>query len=228
MDTVKHECANCKSCGKSLAYKSVPDGKAALAVPVVDGPGSIEGYAAIFGNVDSQGERIIKGAFTKTIKERVPAGKVKLMIVHMCNGGSTKECIGTVTQAKEDDVGLWIHADLSSDQTAQDSRAKAREGHVTGLSIGYNTLGKSESEVSGEIVMDLTEIKLLEVTLTPFPANELAGVTSAKSIDAKDVTMTPPTTVIVPPVTVDTAGMIRRRKIALLRMHSEDCEHGHS
>jgi len=149
---------------------------------------------------------------------------VKLMTVHLCKGGGTMQVVGTITQAREDDIGLWIHADLSSDATAQEARAKAAEGHVTGLSIGYAIIGKSESNVDGEIVMDLTELKLLEVTLTPFPANELAEVTSAKSQDAAPAKQ--PATAIVPPVTVDTAGMVRRRRLALLSLQNEECTHG--
>ena len=177
------------------------------------GAGYIEGYAAIFGNVDSQGEVIRKGAFAKTIRERVPAGKVKLMTLHLSKGGSTMEVIGTVTRAREDDRGLWIHAELCADRTAQDARAKAAGGHVRGLSIGYVPLSKSEILLDGEVVMELKEIKLLEVTLTPFPANELAEVTSAKTL-VKPFSAGHPARGAGGPATADWPGAIVRRKLA--------------
>jgi hypothetical protein len=181
------------------------------------GPGWIEGYAAVFDNVDSQGDVVRKGAFAKTIRERIPAGKVKLMIAHVAKGGSTMEVIGTVSRAHEDAHGLWIHADLSSDATAQEARTKVAEGHVLGLSIGYVPVVKAEAVVDGAVVTELKEVKLLEVTLTPFPANELAGVTSAK-----DATGKPPATATVPPVKADWGfSAVARRKLVLARLRRE-------
>jgi hypothetical protein len=55
-------------------------------------------------------------------------------------------------------------------------RAKA----LRGLSIGYDTV---RSVMKGK-VRQLTELKLFEISLTPFPMNELALVTSVK--DASD------------------------------------------
>jgi hypothetical protein len=55
--------------------------------------------------------------------------------------------IGTVTRAHEDAKGLWIHADLSSDSTAQEARTKVAEGHVKGLSIGYAPVVKTILEL---------------------------------------------------------------------------------
>jgi len=200
---------------------------------VATGAGYIEGYAAIFGNVDSQGEIIRKGAFSKTIRERVPAGKVKLMTLHLSKGGATQQVVGTVTQAREDDRGLWIHAEFASDPDSQGARAKAAEGHVRGLSIGYVPLSKMEILVDGEVAMELKEIKLLEVTLTPFPANELAEVTSAKSLDLprskqplallRDGNSSQPA---IPhgagPATADWGNAIARRRLALARLGMED------
>ena len=51
---------------------------------------------------------------------------------------------------------------------------------LRGLSIGYDTI---RSVVKGS-VRQLTEVKLYEVSLTPFPMNEMALVTSVK--DASD------------------------------------------
>lgn len=151
----------------------------------VDGDtGYIEGYAAVFGNVDQQGESIRKGAFAKTIQDRVPAGKCKLMVRHFAHGGDTLEVIGTITEAKEDEFGLWIHAELSGVQIAQDTRQKVTEGHVKGLSVGYNVMDWGFVEMDGKAdIIELRELRLLEVTVTANPANELAAITAAKALE---------------------------------------------
>ncbi len=164
-----------------------PDLKVAPLADVAEGKkdegdaGWMEGHGAAFGNVDGQGERIKPGAFKKTIKERVPAGKVKLMVRHYAHGGDTLEVIGTVTEAKEDDFGLWIHAEFSATPIAQETRQKIVEGHVNGLSIGYIPKKWTDTEEGGKSVRDLLEIMLLEVTVTTIPANELATITAAKA-----------------------------------------------
>ena len=150
----------------------------------VSDPGWIEGYAAVFDNVDWGGDIIRRGAFTKTIAERVAAGKVKLMARHFRDGGDVLDVIGSVTEAKEDDFGLWIHADLSRAQDAQDVRLKILEGHVEFLSIGYTAVKALDTKVQDDSwVRELLEVKLMEITVTAIPMNELAAITAAKALE---------------------------------------------
>ena len=144
-------------------------------------PGWIEGYASVFNVPDYGGDIVRPGAFQKTIAERVPAGRVKLMAVHFIHGGGAAEVIGTVTQAKEDDYGLWIHADLSSTELAQQTRQKALEQHLKELSMGYKKLKYNYITIQGNDYQELIEVMLLEVTVVPFGMNEHALITAAKS-----------------------------------------------
>lgn len=146
-------------------------------------PGSLEGYASVWDVLDLQGDIVERGAFTRTIEANVKAGKVKLMMLHYAYGGGVPELIGSVVEAKEDDIGLWIRAEFSSVQPAQDTRTKILEGHIKGLSIGYRPVKWQEEERDGKIVRRLTEIELGEVTVTSTPVNEEAVITSAKSGD---------------------------------------------
>lgn len=146
------------------------------------GNGYIEGYLAVFNNVDQGGDRIIKGAFAKSIKERVRAGKVPLMARHFLYGGDVSDAIGIITDAKEDDYGLWIHADLSAVQLAQDTRVKVEEGIVWGLSVGFQLLRYEEVEENGNWVLELKECRLLEGTVTVRPMNEEAVIHRAKAL----------------------------------------------
>jgi len=144
--------------------------------------GWLEGYASVFNVVDAQDEVVRPGAFAKSVKERVPAGKVKLMARHMAHGGDVLDVVGTVTEAKEDEYGLWIHAEFAGTQAAQTVRQVVAEGHVGGLSIGYLPVQWSFAEIEGKQVVELRELKLLEVTVTALPANEAAAITAAKAV----------------------------------------------
>jgi len=147
-----------------------------------DGPGWIEGYLAVFGNIDRQGERIAKGAFAKSVAERVPKGIIPLMARHFAYGGDARDTIGTITEAKEDEYGLWIHADMLPDDDSQLIRQKVASGGVKGLSVGFELLRWEEVEEDGKYVLEIREARLSEGTVTVRPANESAVITAAKAV----------------------------------------------
>lgn len=147
-----------------------------------DGPGWVEGYVAAFGNVDRGGERIVKGAFAKTLMERVRSGKVPLMKRHMLYGGDSEDVIGVITDAREDEYGLWIHADFLPDDEAQKARSKIVKGAVWGLSVGLEIVRYGEVIENDKHIFEIYEAKLLEGTITVKPLNENAVITAAKSL----------------------------------------------
>ncbi len=157
------------------------------AAPVLEGkvakldPGWIEGYVAAFNNVDSVADVILPGAFTKTLKERLPKGKVKLMAKHLRDGGGASEIIGTVTEGKEDEYGLWMHAVLSRTRTAQEIRQNIIDGHIGHLSVGFITKDSEMIEHEGKAVRALKEVAWWEATVTETAVNELCLITEAKS-----------------------------------------------
>jgi HK97 family phage prohead protease len=143
--------------------------------------GTIEGYASTW-SIDQGNDIITKGAFAKTIKERVPAGKVKLLDSHRWDATST---IGTIVEATEDDHGLYIKAKFSSSPDAQAIRTKVMEGHLDRMSIGYIAVKERfENDKVHGTVRILDEVKLYEVSVVAFPMNEEAQITSVKSLDA--------------------------------------------
>jgi len=152
-------------------------------------PGWVQGHAAHWDNVDLGGEIMRKGSFEKSINERVAAGKVKLMVKHFAYGGDVLECIGTITEAKEDSTGLWFNAKFSSVGTAQKVRTLIIEGHVDTCSVGYmpvkwNWLTVPAGNDDGKTVrvLEHLECKFYEVTITVVPMNEKAKLTAAKSL----------------------------------------------
>lgn len=141
--------------------------------------GTVEGYASTWDR-DEDGDVIVRGAFSKTIRERVPAGKVKLLDSHRWD---SQHVLGTVTEAREDERGLWIKAAFSGTAEAQSIRQKILEGHLDRFSIGFEALrDEIRRDPSGELTRYIYEVKLYEVSVVPFPANENAVILAAKGV----------------------------------------------
>jgi HK97 family phage prohead protease len=157
------------------------------------GPGELEGYASVFGNVDQGGDVVLPGAFRNTLRYWAKqAQPLPLIADHQL---STDGVIGSVHDAREDATGLRVRARFSADPKAQSIRGKMIEGHIRGLSFTYEAVKHHLGTVAGKSVRYLQELKLFEATVTPFPMNELA-IGSAKAADSKkpygDVTYADP------------------------------------
>jgi HK97 family phage prohead protease len=165
----------------------------ALYVPLLevkaadDGSGELEGFAAVFGNVDLGGDLILPGAFKKTLADwRRAKGRIPLVDGHLSD--SSKTLLGSVTRAEErtagDPKGLWFRASFASDPGSQTVRTKALEGHLNGVSIGWLPMPGGVSFKQGddgEPVRILSEVRLFEISLTPVPMNPEARLTSVKA-----------------------------------------------
>lgn len=137
-----------------------------------DEPGTITGYGSVFGNVDSWGDIVEKGAFIKSLGNRV----IPVLWQH-----NTDEPIGVWTEITEDDYGLKMKGRLLIDdvQKAKEAYALIKSGAINGLSIGYTVKDYSLNKTENQRL--LKDIELYEVSLVTFPANEKAIVTSVKS-----------------------------------------------
>lgn len=145
--------------------------------------GKIEGYASTFGNIDQGRDRVVKGAFKKTIKDN--RGIVPILADH-----NPYEQLGLNEMAKEDDIGLFVKGSLVLDVQKAKERFALAKKHAElkmpmGLSIGYSTI-KQENDFEDTRVRNLTELKLYEYSLVTFPMNTQAMLTSAKSFNAID------------------------------------------
>lgn len=146
-----------------------------------NGAGYLEGYASVFDNVDLGGDVVRKGAFKKTIRERLKKGMILLYDSHAIHEG-TSAVIGTVTKAEEHDEGLWFHAPFSATSRAQDVRTKVREKILRALSFGYDVIKSKPSQEFGEDVMELTELRLWEISVVPWGMNPKAASNVVKGI----------------------------------------------
>ncbi len=139
-----------------------------------DGGLTIEGYAAVFGNIDSYSDVINKGAFTKTLQERKDR-------IAFCSQHDITNPIGKILEIKEDDNGLWLQVKLS--QAEQDIQCKIEEGILTEMSIGYREINCAPGTVDGKQVSFVNEVMLYEVSLVTIAANPMAVITGMKNED---------------------------------------------
>ena len=112
----------------------------------------------------------------------MPVGKIKLLTDHVWSVPTT---MGTWRDASEDTKGLHFRADLIQRVGwVQDAAEAAAQGHVSGLSIGYETIARWFEDRAKDLkrtVRHLAELKVFEGSLTPFPMDEDAAVLGLKS-----------------------------------------------
>ncbi len=133
---------------------------------------TISGYGAYFGNIDSYGDIIEPGAFSKTLIERKDR-------IAFCYQHDIWNPIGKIQEISEDEKGLKITVKLS--EAEDDIKIKIREGILKEMSIGYRTVNSRSERRNEQDVNILTEIKLIEVSLVTVAANPLAVIESMKS-----------------------------------------------
>ncbi len=153
-----------------------------------DGPGNgyVEGYLAVWGAIEGDAFALQPGCFTKTIAERVAAGKVPLVLIHRINGADVRDVIGTVAEAREDETGLFARCAFASTDTAQNARQLVLDGAVKFFSAGADIIQANEILVNdgGPVAVEAYEVRearLVDAVLTAFPLDERAVITGARS-----------------------------------------------
>jgi len=116
--------------------------------------GTFEAYAATWDAVDSFGTRFKKGAFKKTLNEKMKRGDIKVLWQHRID-----EPIGLVLDAKEDDHGLLVHCMLDQGvPRADQARAQMKSGTINQMSFGFDIIKQNKNKDDGAI--DISEVKL--------------------------------------------------------------------
>ena len=154
-----------------LSYKDILNG-----IEDVDvNSSTIKGYASVFGNVDSDGDVITRGAYAKTIQEWGPAGKNR---IKMCWQHDIWDPIAKTIEMYEDEKGLAFVAQAPKDVPYINDRIKMIEaGVIDELSVGFRIIKREDGR---DGVRKITEVKLYEYSLVTLAANDMARVTSVK------------------------------------------------
>lgn len=134
--------------------------------------GIFEGYASVFGNLDSGGDIVDPGAFTKTLKENFD--RIKILALH----NDQLLPVGKPLELREDDKGLYIKAKISDTSLGKDVKVLLKDGVLNELSIGYDTV-KANYDDDGN--RHLVEVTLWEVSVVTWAMNEKATIDGYKS-----------------------------------------------
>lgn len=145
-----------------------------------DDAGTVTLYAAVFGNLDRQGDVLEPGAFAN-LDEFVRDGWLDLN--HRMYGLP----IGTIESAIQDAHGLLITAKFHTTAEAQECRKVVKERKERGKSVkcsfGYETLDATYEQRDGDTERHLWKVNIREGSIVNLPANPMAEVTGVKGIE---------------------------------------------
>lgn len=142
--------------------------------------GVIEGYASVFGGVDSYGDTIEPNAYDNVISE----GQKPLMFYQHDRWGVP---IGKWEELSVDSKGLKVKGRLNLElKEAQDVYSALKFGSLDGMSIGFR-LRDRDYEYDDNDVCHIKNIsELLEISIVNFPADKSARVMVVKA-DPEDL-----------------------------------------
>jgi len=150
----------------AMIYKASPMGEIA---DIDEKMGIVKGYGSYFGNKDSDGDVIAKGAYQKTIKEN--GDRVRYLWQHKMD-----KPIGKIKEMYEDDKGLMFVAEIPKTTLGNDALELMKAGIVTENSVGILPIQKQMKDGFREI----TEVKLYEISAVTLAANDQAKILDVK------------------------------------------------
>ena len=131
----------------------------------------LEGYAAVYGNVDSYKDIIQAGAFDAFLASE------EVKRVKFCYNHDITEVIGVVEDFKSDERGLWFRAKLSNTTLGRDVAVLIEDGALSEFSIGYKT---EDSIYKDDGIRVLTKLSLYEFSVVSRAANPKAVLTDTE------------------------------------------------
>lgn len=125
--------------------------------------GVFEAIVSVFGNVDTYGDKVMRGAFAETLAEWKASGDpIPVLWSHMSHDPDYH--IGEVLEAEEREEGLWVKARIDLDEPKSRKVYKLLKGRrVTQFSFAYDVLDGAMAKSDGESVYELRKLKLYEV-----------------------------------------------------------------
>lgn len=161
---------------------------------VTDAPaGTFEAIVSVFGNVDLGGDRVMPGAFARTLSEWEASGD-PIPVIWSHEWDDPMSHIGYVEKAEERPEGLYVRAllDVDNNERAAYVARLLKERRVREFSFGYFAKGSElvDDDEYGK-VRELTEIDLFEVGPTLLGMNpdtvllEAASRLAEKDLDAE-------------------------------------------
>lgn len=157
--------------------------------------GQFRAVVAVFDNVDSHGDVVVRGAFADTLAEWADRGD-EIPVIWSHDWGDPFSHIGTVKSATETDRGLEIVGEIPQEDRDSNPRAAQvyrllKSRRITQFSFAFDVLEGGEVERDGRRVTELRRLKLHEVGPCLLGVNQ---DTSLGSVKASTNNNTMPTT----------------------------------
>ncbi len=130
----------------------------------------VEGYACIWGDKNSYGEIFVKGAFSKSIKERGP-GSTSNYQIKFLNQHSTNDPLSLFEVIAEDEIGLYFKTMPLDDVPSADRLLKQiRSGTINNFSYGWDYIWDKVAYNDEEDALMILEAELYEISAVSIPA----------------------------------------------------------
>ena len=148
--------------------------------------GELTGHFSTYQPVaDSYGDCVAPGCFTETIKAWAEKGKF-IPLVWNHNMDDPEMIIGQVDKIEDDEYGPLMTAHFYDTPKAQAARNLMKEGSVYQFSYAYSIDSarkpdENEKAADPNINQVLEAVSLMEITITPTPAQPLAEMISVKA-----------------------------------------------
>ncbi|MDQ2736468.1 MAG: HK97 family phage prohead protease [Pseudomonadota bacterium] len=143
------------------------------------GEGIVEGIASTFGGIDSFGDTVLPGAYSKTISEHAAAGTAPAMLW----SHRAERPVGKWQQLGETGRGLEVAGRLNlRTHAGREAFEHVQAQDLTGLSVGF-TMHPIGSERRADGVRAIKAARLHEISLVALPSDEGARITGIKSLD---------------------------------------------
>lgn len=156
----------------NFLYKTAPLGELKDAD---EKSGIVKGYGSVFGNIDSDGDIINKGAYTKTISEN--GNRVKYLYQH-----DMDKPLGKMVNLYEDEKGLVFEAEIPKTTLGRDVMELMKAGVITENSVGILPIRKEMVEGNRHI----NEVKLYEISAVTLAANDQAMIMDVKGNHSRE------------------------------------------
>lgn len=150
--------------------------------------GEFTAYASVFGNKDSYGDVVVKGAFLESLAEWKGSGfPIPLLFGH--NMADPDFNIGTAS-AEEDEFGLLTRGKLALDEPKAAQVYRLLKGRrINQMSFAYDILDggwakRTKSDGTEEEFYELRRLKLHEISVVPIGANQETSILSVKALEA--------------------------------------------
>ncbi|MGH3965092.1 MAG: HK97 family phage prohead protease [Pseudonocardiaceae bacterium] len=146
-----------------------------------DGAGQFTALVSAFNVIDSAGDVVMPGAFTRNLGEWAESGH-RIPVVWNHKSDDPFAFVGEVLEARETDAGLEVTGQLDLDDPhATKVHGLLKGRRVRGFSFAYQVKASRPGERDGRRVNELLDLDVYEVGPTLNPCNRAAELLDVKT-----------------------------------------------